>query len=128
MTTFVAPLSKLTCPDIRCHRTMLHMTDGRWACERCGIQVLFPTETQAEQITARRMDEARRFANSFPTLKAAFESWISGDAYYTQQGYRLKSNKGRVAPWSKTARKFYPDMSDFHEAAHFVFAEQCEDE
>lgn len=108
------------CPDATCHRTMLHVTDEHYECPRCHCRVLFPAPADGAVIDARRVNEAKRFAVAFPALNSGFHAWVQNEAYWDGRGYRLRANRRQQAPWSKLARKFYPDMSDFHEAARLA--------
>ena len=111
----------MICPDITCHRTMLAQgLDGTiYTCPRCATKIVFPPQVVLDELKRLRGDEARRLAVSFPTLKQAFADWRNHDAYLSNGGYRLKSTK-KSAPWSKLARKFYPDNADFNEAARLA--------
>lgn len=90
-----------------------------YRCQRCHSSVLFPSAALEAQLADQRQRAAKYAAKSNPELRAAFDAWLSNEAYVSNGGhYRLKSNKGRIAPWSKAVRRAYPETSDFHEAAH----------
>lgn len=121
-------LVDLRCPQMTCRRPMERQTPGTpeqafvgaiYHCPRCRSSVLFPSAALEAQLAEMREKAAKAAAKASPELKAAFQAWLSNDAYLSNGGhYRLKSNKGRIAPWNKAVRKAYPETADFHEAAH----------
>lgn len=124
------PMS-LHCPNLGCYSTMSEVLPGlHFECPRCGSKVQLPDPAQAIRVRLARIREARSLAERFPSLKVAFDGWNSGDAYWSSAGksnvFRLKSRKGRVAEWSKIARKFYPDLGSFVNAAKAFTADKAE--
>lgn len=109
------------CPDVTCRRPLGlvpgHDPGPRWVCPRCGTEVHQPAPARAAQIAAGRATAVRKAAASNPALRAAFIAWKDGDAYWDGKGYRLKSNRGKRAPWSRLVVERYPQLEDFHEAA-----------
>jgi hypothetical protein len=82
------------------------------------------------EVTKPRGAKATQTQRYSPEVRQAFGDWRSRRAYIDNAGnYRLKekqvtdargtrwTGKGTVAPWNRTVKKAFPDVTEFHDAA-----------
>lgn len=61
---------------------------------------------------------AHTYESDEQAIREAFHDWLSGRAYFSGGNYLMSVRKSRrVAPWNKTVKRVFRDVTEFDRAA-----------